>query len=169
MISHAAYVFGLESSPAGYGTIELTQGPSNRLSNQALESRRTAWEQGRESLSFCGRGSSTRGGTGRSGVRGSGPPIHVAAVLSVTLPEPSGQVRDLPLRMPRIMCRQGCQRRDRSLGCRGSRRPSASVGCWAVRRSETAHARSLTRHSCAQAPGNAIFRATNRCARASKS
>lgn len=169
MTSHAAYVFGLESNPAGYGMTELTQGPSNRLFNQALESPRTAWEQGKELPSFCGRGSGTRGGAGRSGVRGSGPQTHVAAVPSVTLPEPSGQVRNLPLRLPRMMCGQGGQRRDRSLGSRGSRRRSASVGRWAVRRSGTEHGRCLTRHSCVQAPGNEIFRATNRCARASKS
>ena len=169
MTSHATYVFGLKSSPAGYGTIELTQGPSNRLFNQALESRRTAWEQGKESLSFCGRGSGTRGGTGRSGVRGSGPPnpCRGGAVGDATgtiragprsaAARPADDVwtgRSTPRSQSRLPGISATERKRGPLAC-------ADTG--------TAHERSLSRHSCVQAPGNAVFRATNRCARASKS
>lgn len=147
---HPGCVFRLKLSTVGPDVIEWIPSRSNRLCNQALERRKTAGERGKESLG-CGRGSTARGGMGRSGVCGIGHAIHVAAVQLVPFPEPSGQVGDLPLQIPRAGRGQGCERRGRDLGCRGSRRRSASVGRWAVRRSRTAHERGLTRHCCIQA------------------
>ena len=52
MKAHAAYVVRLKVRPAGYRRLESILGCLNWLYNQALESRKTAYEQRKASLSF---------------------------------------------------------------------------------------------------------------------
>ena len=52
MESHAAYVVRLKLRPAGYRRMESILGCLNWLYNQALENRKTAYEQRQQSLSF---------------------------------------------------------------------------------------------------------------------
>ena len=52
MNAHATYVVRLKLRPAGYRRLESILGSLNWLYNQALESRKTAYEQRNESLSF---------------------------------------------------------------------------------------------------------------------
>ena len=52
MKSHAAYLVRLKLSPAGYRRMESILGRLNWLYNQALENRRTAYRERKESLSY---------------------------------------------------------------------------------------------------------------------
>ena len=52
MMAHAAYLVRLQLRPAGHSMMESILGRSNWLYNQALEIRKTACQQRRQSLSF---------------------------------------------------------------------------------------------------------------------